>query len=99
MRNGRGCRRRLRVFREKLRMRRGVRDYRWEEYGEGRSLAGLAGHLNVSAHHLAELAADRQAQPGAAKLAACGSVGLGEGLEELAELLRGHADAGVADRK
>ena len=44
---------------------------------------------------LAEVLADGQAQPGAAVLAGGRGVGLGEGLEQLAELLRGHADAGV----
>ena len=43
-----------------------------------------------------KLPADRQAEPGAAVLARGGRVGLGERLEQPPELLRGHADAGVA---
>ena len=50
---------------------------------------------DVPAHHLGEAAADDEAEAGAAVLAGGGGVGLGEGLEELAELLRRHADAGV----
>ena len=51
---------------------------------------------DVAAHHPAEPAAERQAEAGAAVLARGGGVGLGESLEELCELLGGHADAGVA---
>ncbi len=51
----------------------------------------------VAAHQAAELAADGQAEAGAAEPAGGRGIGLREGLEELAELFGRHADAGVAD--
>ena len=52
---------------------------------------------DVAAHHLAEVAADHQAEAGPAVLPAGRAVSLGERLEQAAELLLGHADAGVGD--
>src|SRR5882724_7293074 len=97
MRNGRGCGGSLGVLGEKLRVRRGFRNDRGKGDSESGALACLAGYSNVPTHHLAELARDGQPQTGAAELAARRSIGLSEGPEELGQLLRGHADAGVAD--
>ena len=47
-----------------------------------RTVAGLALDADLAAHQLDELAADRQAQAGAAELARGRGVGLAEGLEE-----------------
>ena len=52
----------------------------------------------MPAHELDELAGNGQAQPGAAKAAAQGRVDLDEGLENLPQVFRRHADAGVAHR-
>src|SRR3954447_4114525 len=68
-----------------------------DEDGEGRAAAVVALDGDIAAHHAAEAPADGEAEPGAAELAGGGGVGLGEGLEELAHLLGGHADAGVGD--
>ena len=51
------------------------------------------------AHHLAEAFTDREAQAGATVLARRGGRSLGKLLEQLAHLLRGHADASIGDRK
>ena len=51
----------------------------------------------VAAHQPAEVAADRQPQPGPAVLAPGGRLGLGERLEQPPELLLGHPDPGVGD--
>ena len=66
---------------------------------EGAAHAGLALQPDLPAHQLHEPERDRQAEAGASVLAGGGHVRLGEGLEELADLLRGHADAGVPDRE
>ena len=66
---------------------------------EAGTLAGLAFDADFAAHHLHQLTGDRQAQPGAAVLARGGAVGLGEGIEQLVDLLLGDADAGVDDRE
>ena len=60
-------------------------------------LPGLALDADVAAHHLAEAAADDEAEAGPAVAPRGGGVGLGEGLEEPRLLLGRHADAGVAD--
>jgi hypothetical protein len=49
---------------------------------EGAALARRAGQADLAAQQLGQLAADRQAQAGAAVLAAGGAVGLLEGLED-----------------
>ena len=67
--------------------------------GEGRALALAAFHLDCAAHHLRELATDRQAQPGAAEPAGGGVVGLGELLEQRRQFLRRDADAGIVDHQ
>src|SRR3546814_16091312 len=53
--------------------------------------------LPVAAHQAAQAAADRQPQPGAAVPTRGRAVGLGEILEQLADLLRRHPDPGVGD--
>ena len=70
-----------------------------EPDGEGGADARRAGDGDFALHHLRKLLRDGEAEAGAAILAGGGRVGLAEGLEEPAELLRGHADAGVDDRK
>ena len=66
---------------------------------KARALALLAFHPDIAAHHFGQLAADGQAQAGAAELAGGGGIDLREGLEEPVDLVRRNADAGVADGK
>ena len=54
---------------------------------------------DVAAEQLAELPGDRQAEAGAAVFLGRRRIGLAERLEQPAELLLGHADAGVGDGK
>jgi hypothetical protein len=65
--------------------------------GEGRPLARYARHPDIAAHQPAQPAADREPEPGPAELPRRRRVGLGEFLEQPAELFLGHADAGVGD--
>ena len=65
---------------------------------EGRALALLACRHQIALHQMRQLAADRQAEPGAAETACGGGVGLGEGCEQLVERFGAHADAGVGHR-
>src|SRR5215475_5084224 len=71
----------------------------WQMHGEHRTLARLARHRDVAAHHLAELSADHEAETRAAVLARRLRGRLGELLEQLAHLLLRHADAGIGDRE
>src|SRR5690606_18785074 len=64
---------------------------------KGRADAFGAFDGNVAAHHLAELPADHEPEPRPAILARGGGVRLRERLEQLAELLLAHADAGIGD--
>ena len=64
---------------------------------EAGPLARLALHRDGAAHHSAEAPGDGEAEAGAAVLARRGCFGLGERLKQPAELLVGHADAGVRD--
>jgi hypothetical protein len=66
---------------------------------EGRAVTVHALDCDVAAHHLTEALADREPEPGAAVSARCGGGCLGELLEQLAHLLRRHADAGVGHRE
>ncbi len=50
-----------------------------------------------SSHHLDQLLADRQAEPGAAVLARGGSVGLHEGREQRRDLIRPYPDSRIGD--
>ncbi len=63
---------------------------------EGRALAGLALDPDPPLHLLHQVLRYGQPQAGAAVFAGGGGVGLAEGLEHLAALFRGHADAGIA---
>ena len=66
---------------------------------EGAALTGLADQANLAPQQRGQLAADGQAQPGAAELAAGAGVGLLEGLEHQSLLVGRDADAGVGDGK
>ena len=66
---------------------------------ERAALAVDAGQPDLAAEQHGQLAADRQAQAGAAVLARGAGVGLLEGLEDQPLLLRRDADAGVLDRE
>jgi len=65
---------------------------------EGRTAAGLALDRDVAAHHLTKATADGETEARAAVFVRRGRGSLGELLEQLAYLLRRHADAGVSDR-
>src|SRR5439155_18573356 len=65
--------------------------------GEYRALAHRAVELDLAAEQVDELTADREAQAGAAVLAAGRAVGLLKGLEDHPLLVVRDADAGVAD--
>src|SRR6266513_6432596 len=64
---------------------------------ECRALAQLALYGNLTAHHLAETAADRKSEPGATILARGRRIGLHEFLEQPAHLFGRHPDAGIPD--
>ena len=66
-----------------------------QAYGEHRTLARVARHRHVAAHHARELAGDGKAEPRAAEALRGRGIGLAELLEQLRLLLRRHADAGV----
>ena len=65
--------------------------------GERAALAVDAGQPDLAAQQRRQLAADGQAQAGAAVLARGAGIGLLEGLEDEPLLLRRDADAGVLD--
>src|SRR5208337_4648293 len=65
---------------------------------KGRPSSGLALDRDVAAHHLTKAAADGEAKTSAAILARGGGGSLGKLLEQLAHLLRRHADASVCHR-
>src|SRR5688572_7413625 len=65
---------------------------------EAAALARRALDGDLAAEQAADLATDRQAEPGAAVLAACRAVGLLEGLEDDAQLVGRNTDARVGDR-
>src|SRR5262249_25046695 len=71
----------------------------WQAHREHRTLAWLARHGYVPAHHARELARDRKAEPGAAEVLCRRNIGLTKLLEQLCLLLRRHADASVGDGK
>ena len=66
---------------------------------EGRSATRLALNRDVAAHHLTEAAADREAKASATVFARRSRGSLRKLLEQLAHLLRRHADAGVGNRE
>src|SRR6516164_171731 len=71
----------------------------WQPDSEGRAMARLALHCDVSTHHLAEPLADGEAKAGAAVFARRGRGSLRKFLEQPAHLLRCHPDAGIAYRE
>jgi hypothetical protein len=70
----------------------------WQSDREGRPAAWLALDRDVAAHHLAEAFTDRESKARATVFARRGGGSLGKLLEQLAHLLRRHADAGVGHR-
>src|ERR1022692_1480555 len=66
-------------------------------HGERAALAEFALYLDVATHHLAEVLADRQSQPGAAIFAGDRRVALHERAEKLPKLFWSHSDSRVAD--
>ena len=64
---------------------------------EGAAARRLAVQADLAAHHLHQLPADGQTQPGAAVPPGGRGVGLGEGLEQPVLVGLGDADAGVGD--
>ena len=71
----------------------------WQSDREGRPAAWLALDRDVAAHHLAEAFTDRESKARATVFARRGGGSLGKLLEQLAHLLRRHADAGVGHRE
>src|SRR6185295_9632160 len=65
---------------------------------EATALARRALDRDLAAEQATDLAADRQAEPGAAVLATGRAVGLLERFEDHAQLVAGDADTGVSDR-
>src|SRR5688572_980702 len=70
----------------------------WQGHGEDGALFKDAGNRQVAAHQSAEVAADRESQPGPAVLPTGAGFGLGERLEQPPELLLGHADVRAVQR-
>src|SRR5262252_7976400 len=70
-----------------------------QAHDEHRTFARLARHGHVAAHHARELAREGKAEPRAAEALSGRGIGLGELLEQLRLLLRGHANTGVSDRE
>ena len=68
-----------------------------QHHDEAGTFSGLAGDLNRTTQHAGEVPGDGQAKSGAAVVARGRGIGLGEGLEQAAELLLVHADPGVGD--
>src|SRR6476620_3072532 len=71
----------------------------WQPDGERRAPAVDTGDGEVAAHQPAEVAADREAQPGPAVPGSGAGLGLGERLAQPAQLLLRHPAPGVRDRK
>src|SRR5215469_4284149 len=65
--------------------------------GEDRTLARLACHCHIAAHHPRELARDSEPEPRSPEALSGGGIGLAELLEQLCLVLRSHANAGVGD--
>jgi hypothetical protein len=70
-----------------------------QAHGKHRSLALLARHRHVTAHHARELAREGKAESRPAEALSGRGIGLAELLEQLSLLFRSHADAGVGDGK
>src|SRR5215510_9698265 len=65
--------------------------------GEDRTLARLACHCHIAAHHPRELTRDSEPEPRSPEALRGRGIGLAELLEQRCLLLRGHPDAGVGD--
>src|SRR5262249_2548704 len=76
-----------------------VRRAAGQAHRKHRTLARLARHRHVAAHHARELAREGKAEPRPAVAARCQGIGLDEVLEQFCLLLRRHADAAIRDRK
>ena len=63
--------------------------------GELGTLVDTTFHVQTATKEVAELAADREAKPGAAELTRCRSISLGEGFEDSLLVLRGNAPQGI----
>src|SRR5438445_486699 len=63
------------------------------------ALTRVAFHPDTAAHHLHQLAANSQTEPGSTVLSSYGSIGLGKGFEDVLVFFAGNADAGVTDRE
>src|SRR5262245_3765159 len=68
-----------------------------QAHREHRTLARLARHRHVAAHHARKLARDGKAKPRSAELLRSRGIGLGEFFEQLCLLLRRHANASIRD--
>ena len=79
------------------RRKRSVASPQRDRKAEGAADTGLAGDPDIALHQAGQALADGQPEAGAAKLAGNRGVRLAEGLEELALLFGGHADAGILD--
>src|SRR5690606_20783638 len=88
-----------RVARRRDQLRRARAEHQWYVEGERAAFARRAAQLDLAAEQVRQLAADRQAQAGAAVLAARARVGLLERLEHDLLLVERDADPGVADRE
>ena len=82
-----------------IRLRRNFWQAGRQSRGESGTFAGFALKRECAAHHFAEAAGDDEAEACAAVFLVDAGFGLGEGLEQTADLLGAHADAGVANFK
>src|SRR5512138_3984197 len=73
-----------------------ARRFEGQREPETRSLAELALHANLAAHHFDEPTHDRQAEPGAAEMARRRGIRLNERPEQRAQGFARNTDAGVA---
>src|SRR6476661_1603964 len=69
-----------------------------QAHREDRTLARLACHGYIAAHHAREFARQRKAETRAAKLLRGRGISLAELLEQLRLMLRRHANAGIDHR-
>src|SRR5262245_65312765 len=70
-----------------------------QAHRKDRTLARLARHCHIAAHHPRELARDSEPEPRSPEALSGGGIGLAELLEQLCPLLGRHANAGVSDRE
>src|SRR5262249_54126803 len=70
-----------------------------QAHRKDRTLARLARHRHVAAHHACELAREGKSEPRAAEALCSRGIGLAELFEQLSLRLRSHANAGVSDRE